>query len=82
MIKTNENNYIKSNFDKISVNTNKRNSIDSSIFIVENSKDLLVNNNNTVNNLLGLGEGEEYFNNYYDEKRNKQNVVVEKKAEE
>ena len=81
MIKTNENNYIKSNFDKISVNTNKRNSIDSSIFIVENSKDLLVNANNTINNLLGHGEGEEYFNNYYDEKKNKQ-IVVEKKPED
>ena len=81
MIKTNENNYIKSNFDKISVNTNKRNSLDSSMFIVENSKDLLANANNTVNNLLGQGEGEEYFNNYYDEKRNRQ-IVVEKKNEE
>ena len=80
MIKTNENNNYVRNFDKASVNTNKRNSIDSSIFIVENSKDLLVNNNNTVNNLLGHVEGEEYFNNY-DEKRIREKVV-EKKAEE
>ena len=80
MIKTNDNNVVKNNFDKISYGT-KRNSVESSIFIVENSKDLLANNNNnTLNNLLGHGEGEEYFNNY-DEKRVRQNVI-EKKPEE
>jgi hypothetical protein len=76
IIQPNEKNYNR-NFDKNSVGTNMRNSIDSSMFIVENSKDLLINNNNTINNFLGHGEGEEFFNNY-EEKRIRQHLVEKK----
>ena len=79
IIQPNEKNYNR-NYDKISVENNMRNSIDSSMFIVENSKDLLINNNNTINNFLGHGEGEEFFNNY-EEKRIRQHLVEKKNKE-
>ena len=61
---------------------NRKDSIDSSIFIVENSQDLLLKNNSNNNLIMDNQEDVLNMNYNYDERKKTHNIVNEKKDEE